>query len=267
MNTDLVAAFALLGGFALVAIASLTVLARRAGAAGRSPRRVLTSGLVVAVALVCCQFVVVGGVLERLTGGGAGGVSALDAPVLHWVVAHREGIGTGFSIVLALVGGTASMVVLTAVTAGTLLYLGRPASALVVAATAALGGLLVVTFKPLYGRSRPPPVDQVIHYHGYSLPSGHALGSTVVLGIVAAALYPALSSTRRRIALVVGAAGLAVAVGLSRVYLAAHWLTDVITGWLLGGAWLAVGVTALALLRESGYPVERTDQTTTPSRG
>jgi undecaprenyl-diphosphatase len=266
MRSDLVAAFVLLCGFALVAVVALTVLARRAGAQGRSPRRALASGLAVATALVCCQFVVVGGVLAHLTGGGADGLSAQDGPALHWVVAHREGVGTGFSIVLAVIGGTASMMVLTVVASGILLYLGRWPAALVVAATAALGGLLVITFKPLYGRPRPPVVDQVIHYHGYSLPSGHALGSTVVLGIVAAALYPALSSTRRRIALIAGAAGLAVAVGLSRVYLAAHWLTDVVTGWLLGGAWLAVGVTALALLSDTRYPVERTGQTTTPSR-
>jgi undecaprenyl-diphosphatase len=266
MRSDLVAAIALLCGFALVAVVSLTVLARHAGAEGRSPRRVLTCGLVVAIVLVCCQFVVVGGVLEHLTGGGADGLSAQDGPALHWAVDHREGIGTGFAIVLAAVGGTASMTVLTVVTAGILMYLGRWPAALVVAGTAALGGLLVITFKPLYGRSRPPLIDQVIHYHGYSLPSGHALGSTVVLGIVAAAVYPALSSTRRRIALVAGAAGLAAAVGLSRVYLAAHWLTDVVTGWLLGGAWLAVGVTALALVNDSRYPIERADQTTTPSR-
>ena len=37
---------------------------------------------------------------------------------------------------------------------------------------------------------------------------------------------------------------IAVVVGLTRVLLAAHWLTDVVAAWLLGAAWLALVITA-----------------------
>jgi undecaprenyl-diphosphatase len=219
-------------------------LARRAG----WPRRLLWTGGTVAALLVCGQALVVDGVLDRL-GGGRGGLSEADLPVLGWMLGHRDPVVTGFAIVLASVGGTASMTVLTVATALVLGYLGRWPAALVVAATAAGGGLLVISLKTIYSRHRPPSVDQVIHYHGYSLPSGHALGSTVVIGIVAAAFWSARSSAAGK-AVLVGLAGLLAAlIGVSRVYLAAHWMTDVVTGWLLGGAWLTVGVTALALVR------------------
>jgi undecaprenyl-diphosphatase len=45
---------------------------------------------------------------------------------------------------------------------------------------------------------------------------------------------------RRRIALAAGAAMITITVGVTRLYLGVHWLTEVIGGWTLGAAWLAI---------------------------
>jgi undecaprenyl-diphosphatase len=76
------------------------------------------------------------------------------------------------------------------------------------------------------------------------------VGSIVVLGLLTAVLVrarerPVLGSAALT---VTGAVLLVAAIGWCRVYLGAHWLSDVLTGWLLGGAWVALSVTALVLL-------------------
>ncbi|MDT7656100.1 MAG: hypothetical protein QOF38_815 [Pseudonocardiales bacterium] len=218
----------------------LALLVRRAGGADRAVRRTVRIGVSVAVVLLAAQALVVIGVET-------GALTRLDDPALSWFVTHRSAWATGFAIVLAALGGTAALTVLTVTAMLVLGYLGQWRRALLVGGTAAGAGLLVLGFKYLYERHRPPKLDQVIHYGGYALPSGHSLGSVVVYGVLTACLAPTLRGASRRW-LLLGAVALVLLVGWSRVYLAAHWVTDVLTGWLLGGAWLALGVTALVLL-------------------
>ncbi|KAA6223106.1 phosphatase PAP2 family protein [Streptomyces albofaciens JCM 4342] len=119
-----------------------------------------------------------------------------------------------------------------------------------VTVTAALGTALQQTVKALVGRPRPvwpDPVDSA----GYAaFPSGHAMTAAVAGGLALWLLW--LHGTRRgrwwaAAALVaVSVAG----VGLTRVYLGVHWATDVLGGWLLGGALVAAA--ALAYLRRYG---------------
>jgi undecaprenyl-diphosphatase len=89
---------------------------------------------------------------------------------------------------------------------------------------------------------RPRPLDAITGADGYSYPSGHAALSVTFLaiGIVLARRLPT------RLALVVVGAALAAAIGLSRVYLRVHYMSDVGGGWALGLAVFAIcGAVAL----------------------
>jgi membrane-associated phospholipid phosphatase len=102
-------------------------------------------------------------------------------------------------------------------------------------ATVLLSELLIGPVKALVDRPRPP--GPLIATSGASYPSGHAIASAVTaIGVVMA-----LTSGRRRLHWMVTAVCVAAVVSLSRTYLSAHWLSDVIGGSLLG-AGLALGV-------------------------
>ncbi|MBA2624096.1 MAG: phosphatase PAP2 family protein [Acidimicrobiia bacterium] len=79
---------------------------------------------------------------------------------------------------------------------------------------------------------RPRPTSSLVETTGASFPSGHAIAVTVTaVGLVLALLPPG----RRRLRWELGALVLSFAAALSRTYLGAHWLTDVVAGALIGG--------------------------------
>jgi undecaprenyl-diphosphatase len=112
---------------------------------------------------------------------------------------------------------------------------GRPRDGVAGALTITIGSLIIAILKRVFERVRPD-LDPVIVALGYSFPSGHAANSMVaygVLGVLVARLpWPAAI----RVAIDVVLALIVFDVGLSRVWLGVHYPTDVVGGWLLGGA-------------------------------
>ncbi len=86
-------------------------------------------------------------------------------------------------------------------------------------------------------RPRPPVAERLISVTGWSFPSGHATQSVAFWGMLVVVLCGGRTRAVRTVGWVV-AALVALAVGLSRIYLGVHWISDVTAGWLLGGAWL-----------------------------
>lgn len=112
--------------------------------------------------------------------------------------------------------------------------------------------VLIGTLKAAYDRPRPP--HQLIHTTNAAFPSGHAIATAVTaVGLVVVLLPPGPRRWRWEIRAVV----FSFLMALSRVYLRAHWLSDVVAGGLLG-AGLAVGwPAALQLLRGGRDPAEQ----------
>jgi len=107
-------------------------------------------------------------------------------------------------------------------------------------------GALVLdpVLKSLVGRLRPVVAHPVAHGTGNSFPSGHSLGSIVCYGAVLLVFLPATRPGWPRTALRSGTGLLIAAIGISRILLGVHYLSDVAGAWALGLSWL--GLTALA---------------------
>ncbi len=173
------------------------------------------------------------------------GVAALDRPALDLAVSLRQDWLNAFITGYTNIGGPIGMPIL-AVSIMVLLAVRRRSWAPVILLPAAAFGSLLMTVagKDAIGRLRPPIELAVPPYESSpSFPSGHSLNALVIAGIVAYLLVLRQHRKRTRALTIVLAVLFAVTMGLSRVYLGHHWLTDVLVAWTLGIAWLAVVIT------------------------
>ena len=197
------------------------------------------------------------------------GIAAFDEPVLEEMATWRSpGLDEAVTRFTDL-GGTTLMPVIVIVAALLLCWWWRGWTPALLLAIGAVGSLLMtVAGKDLVGRTRPPHSLAVPPFEASaSFPSGHTLNSWVLLLLIS--YLVAVRATSRAVAVlaVVLALVLAVAMGLSRVYLGHHWFTDVLVGWTLGTAWLAVVVTGhrLALtVRRTGAPAAGASSSAAP---
>lgn len=96
-------------------------------------------------------------------------------------------------------------------------------------------------------RLRPASAGDLTSAHGFSFPSGHTQAATVtyvaiILVVGWQILHPNRAARLVSAALVTALVG---AIGLSRIYLGAHWPSDVLGGWLSGSAWVLVATVVL----------------------
>ncbi|MEV4954360.1 phosphatase PAP2 family protein [Paenarthrobacter nitroguajacolicus] len=200
----------------------------------------LIAGLGIALSLA----LVFGEVYESVTE--ADGVAGLDDPVLAAAKSARSPALDMATTAYTNIGGTVGMPIIAV---GIMIFLAtkrRSWTPVILMLAAGLGSLIITILgKPLFGRARPDLVDAIPPYeHSASFPSGHSLNSIVIAGIVAYLIILRLKTAKARVITVLVAAAFAFTMGLSRVYLGHHWLTDVLAAWAIGIAWLALVITA-----------------------
>src|SRR5689334_13264619 len=212
----------------------------------RSPQGFWLTFTIAAGALAAWAF---GGLTQDVVGHDD--TALADPHVTAWVITHRTGWLTSALQVLTWLG---SMAVIIPAGLAVGLYFAirrhgwRPL-ALLTAAVAGAAGLYNIV-KLLVGRPRPPAAIWIGHYTGAAFPSGHTTQSTAFYTMLAIVLGAGLSARRRAI-LWSAAALVVLIIGASRIYLGAHWLTDVLGGYALGATWVAIVVAVLMISSRS----------------
>ena len=126
----------------------------------------------------------------------------------------------------------------------------------------ALGGgmLLNNALKALFARARPAFADPFVVAQNFSFPSGHAMFSLIGYGMFTYFIWSSLSNHHLRILLVFAASLLVILIGISRMTLGVHYLSDVVAGFAAGGVWLAACITAMNTIyrrKRAGDPAVR----------
>ncbi|QLL69635.1 phosphatase PAP2 family protein [Lactobacillus sp. 3B(2020)] len=95
------------------------------------------------------------------------------------------------------------------------------------------GTLLNKVIKHIVLRPRPQS-DVLIHYAGYSFPSGHSSGVVLIIGSTLLFLWASHQSKQLKIFETSLIIALILLIGFSRIYVGAHYPSDVLGGWCLG---------------------------------
>ena len=120
--------------------------------------------------------------------------------------------------------------------------------ALFVVTTPLVGGVISTTVKVLVDRPRPVLDEPIAQAFGKSFPSGHAMTSTVAYGTLLLAFMPMIPKHWRPRA-VAAYVALVLLISASRLGLGVHYLSDVLGGIVLGGAWLCISVATFRIWR------------------
>ena len=179
----------------------------------------------------------------------------------HGAAARLNSLVAGHPALVSVVkavtwlGSTGVLWVVIGVSAVVLAIRKRWRLAIYLVVTGAGAQVLDPILKSLVGRLRPVVAHPIAYGKGDSFPSGHSLGSIICYGAVFLVFLPAMRGRWRR-AFITVIAALIVLIGISRILLGVHFLSDVLGAWAVGIVWLGITATAFELTRHAaGQPM------------
>lgn len=163
---------------------------------------------------------------------------ALDHRVTMWFHTHAQPQLTMVALVITFCGSVGFVTLVSVVCA--IYFTVHRAWNRLIALVLTMGGgsLLNVLLKHFFHRQRPVLENPIVTLNSFGFPSGHTMGSTLLYGLLALIAARFISRLEWRIVVFVAASLMVALVGLTRIYLGAHFLTDVLGAIAIGIAWL-----------------------------
>jgi len=107
---------------------------------------------------------------------------------------------------------------------------------ILLATTVIATGIIIQVSKEIFQRTRP--LNALIAETSFSMPSGHAIMAVVFFGLMAYLF----TNKKYKITTTIITTLIILLTGFTRIYLRVHWLTDIITGFAIGGIILTISI-------------------------
>lgn len=186
-----------------------------------------------------------------------GPMTKYDTALAEWLHEFVRDNDTASVVLNAIsfLGRPVWLAVVIGVPSAWLFWRGSRRLAIYLVATSITGGIVDTIVKLAVGRPRPQLDEPLAEAFGKSFPSGHSMSSMICYGALLLAFLPVIPRRARPVAFV-GTALLILSIGISRLGLGVHFLSDVLGGFVLGAAWLIGATAAFSIWRvERGKPV------------
>lgn len=163
--------------------------------------------------------------------------NTIDLAALFWFQAQRQPWLDAFMEGVTYLGDRLTIVGVVLAAFALCVLLQQVRTGLLLIVCVCLAAILSEGVKGVVKRPRPDVAFSVVARPGSgSFPSGHAMLSTVTYGCLALAAARRLTRRSHRLLILLGAGVLILLIGVSRLYLGVHFVTDVVAGWFGGGA-------------------------------
>ena len=172
----------------------------------------------------------------------SGLITILDSYLVNLFYFYREEwLAVFFSLVTFL--GSSSVVIVVAIALIYFFFVKRKFAYILSFVITFFGAeFSVYVLKEVVGRLRPPVDMAFLVENSFSFPSGHATIAVALYGFIIYILFRESGGRSRRMAILFIGVLLIFLIGLSRLYLGVHFLSDVVGGFLLGLLWLIIGI-------------------------
>jgi membrane-associated phospholipid phosphatase len=204
----------------------------------------LTAGIIILVITVSLFALVAANVVN------GGELTNVDVELAHWLHEHSRPQLTQCLLVLSHMHEPIVLSVVSALITLYFIWKKRWYAALAILLVVQGGMLLNLLAKQAFHRARPSFENPLVTLTTYSFPSGHVVATTAFYGVLAALLISQTTSWVRACCIALAALVMVVLVAFSRMYLGAHYLSDVLAGFLEAIAWFALCLTVIQAYRD-----------------
>ena len=172
-----------------------------------------------------------------------------DTSIHRWAAFERSPGATMFFTITTQIGSPLGLGLIIGVVAAVLAGKRRYRWAVYLIVTTGIGALLNLQLKAYFARARPNLAEALRHAHGYSFPSGHAMGATICALALGYLVLRMNTSWRIRAAILAALSTFVAAVSFSRIYLGVHWISDIGAGLAVGTLWVTITTIAYETVR------------------